>query len=334
MERRRGDTGDERAGAAIRAADRSQGSVPHHDRTPAAGKLAAASAAKWRSRRCPTSINSSRMACCVRHRGNLGSVGIALVVREGAPKPDISTPEKLRKVLLDARKIVHSRPGDTPSGKFLIEVFQDLGVTEEMKPKVVYHNVVDGGTELIIRGDVDFGLYPASAMIPIKGVAVAGLLPREVQRVTVFSAGIMMDNPSPEPAMAFIRFLIDPAHQEPWKRACLSHRQETDRQTDRQTDLLRSRPRAGQFRRWRAATRHQRVYASLTRYGLWISRLNDDRWCSAPLSRIRRAALSFPADSARWSGGTCQQRDRERRPRQLSSSCDPASRQARQRPHR
>ena len=64
-------------------------------------------------------------------RAILGSVGIALVVREGAAKPDISTPEKLRKVLLDARKIVHSRPGDTPSGKFLIEVFQDLGVTRD-----------------------------------------------------------------------------------------------------------------------------------------------------------------------------------------------------------
>jgi molybdate transport system substrate-binding protein len=152
-------------------------------------------------------------------RAILGSVGIALVVREGAPKPDISTPEKLRKVLLDARKIVHSRPGDTPSGKFLIEVFEDLGVTEEMKPKVVYHNVVDGGTELIIRGDVDFGLYPASAMIPIKGVVVAGLLPREVQRLTVFGAAVMTGNPSPEPATAFIRFLIDPAHREPWKRA-------------------------------------------------------------------------------------------------------------------
>jgi ABC-type molybdate transport system substrate-binding protein len=48
---------------------------------------------------------------------------------------------------------------------------------------------------------------------------VAGLLPREVQRVTVFGAGIMTDNPSPEPTMAFIKFLIDPAHQEPWKRA-------------------------------------------------------------------------------------------------------------------
>ena len=152
-------------------------------------------------------------------RAILGSVGIALVVREGAAKPDISTPEKLRKVLLDARKIAHSRPGDTPSGKFLIEIFQELGVTEEMKPKVVYHNVVDGGTELIVRGDVDFGLYPASAMIPIKGVAVAGLLPREVQRVTVFGAAIMADNPSPEPATAFIKFVTDPAQQEPWRRA-------------------------------------------------------------------------------------------------------------------
>jgi ABC-type molybdate transport system substrate-binding protein len=111
----------------------------------------------------------------------------------------------LRKVLLDARKIVHSRPGETPAGNHLIEVFHDLGVTEEMKPKVVLHNVVDGGTELIIRGDVDFGLYPASAMIPIKGSAVAGLLPREVQRVTISGAGIMTDNPSPEPCLSIGR---------------------------------------------------------------------------------------------------------------------------------
>jgi molybdate transport system substrate-binding protein len=152
-------------------------------------------------------------------RAVLGSVGIALVVRDGAPKPDISTPEKFRKVLLEARKIAHSRPGDTPSGKFLIEVFQQLGVTEEMKPKVVYHNVVDGGTELIVKGEVDFGLYPASAMIPIKGVAVAGLLPQEVQRATVFGAGIMTDNPSPEPAMIFIKFVTELANQEAWKRA-------------------------------------------------------------------------------------------------------------------
>jgi len=51
-------------------------------------------------------------------------------------------------------------------------------------------------------------------MIPIKGVVVAGLLPRQVQRVTVFGAAMMT-----EPTIAFIRFLIDPAHQEPWKRA-------------------------------------------------------------------------------------------------------------------
>jgi molybdate transport system substrate-binding protein len=149
----------------------------------------------------------------------LGSVGIALVVRQGAPQLDISTPEKFRKVLLDARKIVHSRPGDTPSGAFLVEVFQQLGVTEEMRPKTVYHNVVDGGTELIIKGEVDFGLYPASAMIPIKGVVVTSLLPPEVQRVTVFGAGIMANNPAPEPAMAFIKFVTDPANQGAWKRA-------------------------------------------------------------------------------------------------------------------
>src|SRR5258707_469989 len=61
-------------------------------------------------------------------RAILGSVGIALVVREGAPQPDISTPEKFRKVLLDARAIVHPR-SSTPSGAYLVEIFQQLGVT-------------------------------------------------------------------------------------------------------------------------------------------------------------------------------------------------------------
>jgi molybdate transport system substrate-binding protein len=152
-------------------------------------------------------------------RAVLGSVGIALVVREGASQPDISTPEKFRKVLLDARKIVQPRPDSTPSGAYLVEIFQQLGVTEAMRPKVILRNVVDGGAEEIIKGEVDFGLFPASAMIPIKGITVAALLPREVQRSTVFGAGIMANNPSPEPAMAFIRFVTDPANQEPWKRA-------------------------------------------------------------------------------------------------------------------
>jgi len=116
------------------------------------------------------------MASSARHRAQPSAASaLRWSCAKGAAKPDISTPRKLRKVLLDARKIVHSRPGDTRAGKFLIEVFQDLGVTEEMKPKVVFHNVVDGGTELIVRGDVDFGLYPASAMIPIKGRRSGGI---------------------------------------------------------------------------------------------------------------------------------------------------------------
>ena len=70
------------------------------------------------------------------------------------------------------RRIVHSRPDNTPSGAYLVEIFQQLGVTEEMRPKVVHRNVVEGGTEVIIKGEVDFGLYPASAMIPINPSAI------------------------------------------------------------------------------------------------------------------------------------------------------------------
>jgi molybdate transport system substrate-binding protein len=152
-------------------------------------------------------------------RSILGSVGIAMGVRQGAASPDISTPDKLRAVLLGARSVVHSNPKDTPSGAQMARVTEQLGIVEAMQRKTVHRNFLDGGADLITKGEADFGFYPQSAMMSVKGVAVAGMLPQSLDDVTIYSAAVMAANTSPEPAQAFIRFLADPANHKYWKEA-------------------------------------------------------------------------------------------------------------------
>jgi molybdate transport system substrate-binding protein len=151
-------------------------------------------------------------------RAVLGSVGIAMGARQGAALPDISTPDKLRMVLLDARSIVHSNPKDTPSGAQMVRVIEQLGIVEPMQRKTVHRNFLDGGAELIIKGDADFGFYPKSAMMSVKGVAVAGMLPHTLDKLTIYSAAVTAANTSPGPAQAFIKFLADPANHKYWRQ--------------------------------------------------------------------------------------------------------------------
>ena len=152
-------------------------------------------------------------------RSILGTVGIAIGVRQGAALPDISMPDKLRTVLLAARSVVHSNPKDTPSGAQMARVFEQLGIVEAMQRKTVHRNFLDGGAELILKGEADFGFYPQSAMMSVKGVTVAGTLPQALDRLTIYSAAVMATNTSPEPTQAFIKFLADPANQKHWKQA-------------------------------------------------------------------------------------------------------------------
>ena len=151
-------------------------------------------------------------------RAVLGSLSIAIGMREGATFPDISTPDKLRAVLLEARSIVHSNPKDTPSGAQMARVIEQLGIVEAMQRKTVHRNFLDGGAELLLRGEAEFGFYQKSAMMSVKGVAIAGLVPQSLYRLTIYSAAVMGNNTSPEPAKSFIKFLSDPANQKYWKQ--------------------------------------------------------------------------------------------------------------------
>jgi len=76
---------------------------------------------------------------------------------------------------------------------------------------------LDGGVAAIIGGEADIGLYPLSEIVSEKGVTVVGLIPPEIQLNTVYAAGVLAANPSPEPAISFANFLADPANAKHWR---------------------------------------------------------------------------------------------------------------------
>jgi len=152
-------------------------------------------------------------------RGVLGSVGIGVIVRDGAPHPDISTPDAFKNALLGARAVVHANPNATPSGAHLDKVEQQLGIADALKPKLTLSNALDGGVQRITSGEAEIGIYPVSEVIAVEGIALVGLLPPALQSLIVYGVGVPAASKAAEAAGAFIAFLTDGAHWPVWGKA-------------------------------------------------------------------------------------------------------------------
>lgn len=152
-------------------------------------------------------------------RRNLGTVRIGVVVRDGTPKPDVSTVDKFKKAVLNAKSLVHSSPAATPSGAHLATVWEKLGITDVVEARVTHLSSLDGGVQAILNGKVDVGFYPLSEIISVKGVTLAGMLPDDVQLDTVYAGGVHAASAAADAAIAFVDFLAEPAHAGVWKHA-------------------------------------------------------------------------------------------------------------------
>ena len=150
-------------------------------------------------------------------RAALGTVRVALIVRAGAAAPDISTMDDFRQAVLAAKSVVHPDPAATPSGAHLGKMWESLGMADAIKPKLTFRNALDGGAEFVRSGAAEIGLYPLSEVIHEQGVTVVGLIPPEVQLNTVYGAAVLTANAAPEPAIAFVQFLADPANAAHWR---------------------------------------------------------------------------------------------------------------------
>jgi molybdate transport system substrate-binding protein len=152
-------------------------------------------------------------------RRALVRVGIGIAIREGAPKPDITTPDALRKTLLAQKKVTYSDSSTGGlSGINAQRVLQNLGIADEIKSKLLPHT---DGQGLIAKGEADLGLYNVSEIPRAKGVVLLGPVPATVQAYITYDAGVPASNASPSAAMEFLKLIASPAAGPSWRAAGL-----------------------------------------------------------------------------------------------------------------
>ena len=134
---------------------------------------------------------------------------IGMAVRNGAPKPDISTLEAFKRTLLQARSVGYS---DSASGVYLrTELFPRLGVAEQIKAKSKVVEAYERVGDAVARGDVEIGFQQISELRPVPGITIVGPLPEGAQQVTIFSAAIPKGAKNVDAAKRLIQFLASPA---------------------------------------------------------------------------------------------------------------------------
>ena len=140
-------------------------------------------------------------------RADFAKSGVGVAVRAGLPKPDISSREAVKQAVLAAKSIAYS---SGPSGFFVAELFNKMGIADQIKDKV--KQTLSGAqvAELLARGEADLGFQQVSEFLHAKGIDYLGPLPADIQHITVFSAGLHAAAPAPDAAKEVIKFLTAP----------------------------------------------------------------------------------------------------------------------------
>ncbi|MFO0989748.1 MAG: substrate-binding domain-containing protein [Alphaproteobacteria bacterium] len=133
----------------------------------------------------------------------VGRVGIGVAVREGAPRPDIATPEAFKRALLAAASVAYVDPERSTSGRHFAAVMETLGIAAAIKPK---SKTLPGGfvAELVAKGEVELAVHQITEILPVKGVVLVGPLPPELQKVTIYQAAATTKARDAEAARAFL----------------------------------------------------------------------------------------------------------------------------------
>ena len=133
---------------------------------------------------------------------------IGVAVKSGTPKPDIATADAVKRALLAAKTIAYS---DSASGVYVsTEMFDKLGIKEAMEGKARKIPATPVG-EIVAHGDAEIGFQQMSELKPVEGIDIIGPLPDDLQKITVFSAGIASVSKEPDAGKALIKFLASPA---------------------------------------------------------------------------------------------------------------------------
>ena len=158
-------------------------------------------------------------------RTDIARAGVGVGVREGAPKPDISSPDAFKQTLLAAKSLVYVDPAQgATSGIHFSSVLQRLGIADAVKGKTI---LWPGGyaAEAVAKGDAEIVVHQISEILPVKGVTLVGPLPRDLQKITIYSAGLATKAEAADAARTFINYLTRPASKAKFAGAGLDYRE-------------------------------------------------------------------------------------------------------------
>lgn len=133
--------------------------------------------------------------------------GIAMAVRAGADQPDISSPEAVRKAVLEAPSLSYSTG---PSGVYLVGLFERWGIYEQIRPRIVQAPPGVPVGSLVARGEVALGFQQSSELMHLPGIAVLGPLPPEIQSITTFSGAAAVASAHPDASRGLLAFMAAP----------------------------------------------------------------------------------------------------------------------------
>lgn len=140
-------------------------------------------------------------------RVELADSRIGLVVRAGAPKPDIGSVDAFRKTLLAAKSVAYS---DSASGVYIQnELFKRMGIDAQLKPKATMIPKIPVGS-VVASGDYELGFQQVSELLPVPGVDFVGKIPEPLQSVTRYAAAIPKTSTHPQEAKRLLEFLASP----------------------------------------------------------------------------------------------------------------------------
>lgn len=149
----------------------------------------------------------------------ISRVGVGVVVREGAPIPDISTPEAFKQTMLAARSITYSDPAiPNLSGGVATEALRKANILDQVKPKVRLA-MLGPGADLIIKGDVELGFFNLSEVLP--GLKVVGPVPAPLQSYTFYEMAVLAKSAAPTEAASLIKLMASTGSGDKWQAAAL-----------------------------------------------------------------------------------------------------------------
>ena len=142
-------------------------------------------------------------------RTNIARSGVGIGIRAGAPRPDISTTEALKRTLLAAKSVSWAKEG--ASGVYFASVLKRIGIADQIMSKAILAPSGADVGALLVTGKAELGALLVNELMAVRGVDVVGPLPPELQSYTVFTTGVSSGSKDAAAAKALIKFLSSPA---------------------------------------------------------------------------------------------------------------------------